>query len=110
MINNTVGFKTFLHPHSIHPFSPLSGFPLCSLVLTQTTADNIDARHCNPTPSSLTRTLLNMHTHSKVRIPQVIIMPRHQPSIGPFTKLLGQVAGAAKEISTTRQALPKTAF
>jgi len=49
-----------------------------------------------------------MHTHSKARIPQVIIMSRHQPFIGPFTKLLGQVAGAAEEISTTCQALSKT--
>jgi len=28
MISHTAGFKTFLHPHSMHPFSPLSGFPL----------------------------------------------------------------------------------
>ncbi len=97
MISSTADLKSFIHSHSIHSFYPPSRFPPWSMVLTQTIADNIDARRCNPSPSPLVLTLLNMHTHSKARIPQVIIIPRHQPFISPFTKLLGQVAGAAEK-------------
>ncbi len=102
MISSTVGLKSFLHSHSIHSFYPPSRFPLGSLVLIQTT------RHCNPSPSSLILTLLNMHPHSKARIPQVIIIPRHQPFISAFTKLLGQVAGVAEKFQQPAKFLSKT--
>ncbi len=100
MISNTAGLKSFLHSHSIHSFYPPLGFPPGFLVLTQTITDNTDARHCNPSPSSLILTLLNMHPHSKA---QVIIIPRHQPFISAFTKLLGQVAGVMEKNLTTSQ-------
>jgi hypothetical protein len=51
--------------------------PLTS-VLTQTTANITDARHCNPGPSSLILTLLNMDTPSKARILPILFIPRHQ--------------------------------
>jgi len=77
------------------------------MVLTQTIADNTDARRCNPSPSPLVLTLLNMHTHSKAQIPQVIIIPRHQPFISPFTKLLGQVAGATEKNFNNQPSFPQ---
>jgi hypothetical protein len=91
------------YTHSIH----LPDSPSGSLVLNQTTADNTDARHCTPSPSSLILTLLNMHPYSKARIPQVIIIPRHQPFISAFTKLLGQVAGVAEKFQQPAKSLWK---
>ncbi len=92
LVSNTL-FILIRYTHSIL----LQDSPLWSLVLTQTIANNTDARRCNPSPSPLVLTLLNMHTHFKVRIPQVSLIPRHQPFISPFTKLLGQVAGVAEK-------------
>ncbi len=96
MISNTLGFKSFLQSHSIHSFYPPSRFPPWPLVLTQTTANIINARHCNPSPSSPIFSLLNMHTPSKARIPQVIIIPRHQPFISPLQSYLAKLLAQRK--------------
>jgi hypothetical protein len=61
------------------------------LILTQTTTNITDARHCNPSPSSLILTLLDMHTPSKAWIPQVLIIPQHQPFINPLQTYLAKL-------------------
>jgi hypothetical protein len=97
MISSTAGLKSFLHSHLIHSFYPPSGFPPWSLVLTQNTPDYTDARHCNPIPSSLIFTLLNMHPHSKARIPPAIIIPQHQPFINPLQNCLAKLLAQRKD-------------
>ncbi len=57
MISSSVDFQTFLHPHSMLSFFLLSGFPFCSLLLTQTTTNISDWRYCNPDPSSYSNRL-----------------------------------------------------
>jgi len=96
MISSTTGFKSFPHSHSIHSFYRPSGFPCWPLILTQTTANIIDARHYNPSPSSLILTLLDMHTPSKARIPQVLIIPRHEPFISPLQSYLAKLLAQRK--------------
>ncbi len=46
----TSGLKSFLHSHSLRSFGPPSGFLFGSLVLTQTTANNVDARYWTHSP------------------------------------------------------------
>jgi hypothetical protein len=46
----TSGLKSFLHSHSLRSFGPPSGFLFGSLVLTQTTANNVDARYRTHSP------------------------------------------------------------
>ncbi len=79
------------------------------LILTQTTANITDARHCNPSPSSLILILLDMHTPSKARIPQVLIIPQHQPFINPLQNYLAKLLAQRKN-TTTSQVLPKPAL
>jgi len=87
-------------------FYPPSGFPPWPLVLTQTTSNITDARHCNPSPSSLILTLLNIRTPFKARVPQIIIIPRHQPFISPLqsylAKLLAQWKNFNNQPSSTK--------
>ncbi len=79
------------YTHSIHlQDSPLG---LCYSLKPQSTPQIQGTTTQNP--SSLILTLLNMHPHSKARIPQILIIPQHQPFIRTFTKLLGQVVGTA---------------
>jgi len=109
MISNTTGLKSFPHSHSIHSFYPPSGFPRWPLILIQTTTNITDARHYNPSPSSLIFILFDMHTPSKARIPQVLIIPWHQPFISPLHSYLAKLLAQQKN-TTTSQVLPKPPF
>ncbi len=84
--------------------------PLTS-VLTQTTTNITDARHCNPSPSSLIFTLLNMDTPSKAWIPPVFLIFRHQPFISPLQSYLAKLLVQQKNFnnqpsSTKTSSLP----
>jgi len=83
------------------------GIPLCSLLLTQTTTNITDARHCNPNPSSRILPLLNMHPNSRARIPQVLIIPWRCPFMSPLqsylAKLLAQWKDYHNQPSSTTQ-------
>ncbi len=98
MIRSIAGLKSFIHSHSIHSFYPPSGFPL-GFWYSQTIANNTDARHCNPSPSSLILILLNMHPHFTTRIPPVIIIPRHQPFISPLQNYLAKLLAQWKNFN-----------
>ncbi len=97
MISSIASLKSFLHSHSIHSFYPPSVFPPWSLVFTQNTPDYTNAKHCNPIPSSLIFTLLNMHPHFKARIPLAIIILRHQPFISPLQNCLAKLLAQRKD-------------
>ncbi len=86
--------------------------PLTS-VLTQTTANITYARHCNPSPSSLILTLLNMDTLSKAQIFPVLLIPRHQPFISPLQSYLAKLLAQRKNFnnqpsSTKTSSLPSS--
>jgi hypothetical protein len=72
--------------------------PLTS-VLIQTTANITDARHCNPSPSSLILILLNMDTPSKAWIPPVLLIPQHQPFISPLQSYLAKLLAQRKNFN-----------
>ncbi len=91
MTSNSADLKAFLHPHSKHSFSPPSGFLLSSLLLTPTTTNIPDAKHCSPNLNSTTR------------IPPVLPLPRHYTFLSPLQSYLSQVAGAAEKFQQPAQ-------
>ncbi len=109
MISNSVGFLTFLHPHSMLSFFPPSGFPFCSLLLTQTTTNISDGRYCNPDPSSYSNRLPLMqnapqcYSSDPSRPPHTSALPFHES----FSELPGQVVGAAENYNN-QPSFPKT--
>jgi hypothetical protein len=91
MISNSADLKAFLHPHSKHSFSPPSRFLFSSLLLTPTTTNIPDAKHCNP------------NLNSTARIPPVLPLPRHYTFLSPLQSYLSNVAGAAKKFQQLAQ-------
>jgi hypothetical protein len=108
MISSSAGIQSFLHSRSTYScYAPL-GLPPQPLVLTHTSAIITNARHCNPSPSSLILTLLDMHTPSKARIPQVLIIPRHQPFMSPLQSYLAKLLAQRKKLQQPAKFYSKT--
>ncbi len=81
-------------------FAP-SGFPLCSLLLTQTTTNVSNARYCNPDPSSYSNRLPLMqnapqfYSSDPSGSHHTSALPFHES----FSELPGQVVGATEKLS-----------